>query len=343
MILIPRFQDVIFNAPRRGNKVGGVMQLTKGKNLGYMDANSGVWVPGKDIITGQTDPFKNIITNTGLDALASNPLTELIDHCHCGTGTNTEAAGDSTLQTHVAYTATVQSSSEGVQSSAPYYAYRNQTLRFGEGVAEGVIAEVGFGPSSSNANLFSRARVKDGGGSPTTITVLSNEWLDVSYQVRNYPDHINTDGTPNDGTGSIDISGTTYNYTVRPALVNSVTYQRPDFTAQYATATSVYGTVYGSDAALGAVTANPSATLSGNITSSNSGAANATYNTGTYNRDVTYTLGLTAGNLTGGIKAYLFLTGFGGYQILLDAAIPKDATKVLTLVANIAWTRATIA
>lgn len=338
MIHIPRFNDLVIEPPRRSVGVAGVISLTKGKNLGYMDANTGVWVPGREVVTGKVDPFCNIITNTGLDALAGYTADDASSYCHVGTGTATEAATDTALGTHVAYEATAYSKSDSAKSSAPYYGYLNRAWRFGEGEAEGNIAEIGFNNSASNANMFSRARVKDGGGSPTTITVLSDEYLDVSYQLRLYPDHINSDGSTNDGTGSIDISGTSYSYTIRPAYVNNNTYYDAELMRAYVSLVKPW-ILYSSDAALGAVTSTLSASQTDSI---GAGYFNNTYSAGTYTRGVGVTVGLGEGNLSGGVAGILAFTYMGAYQMLLASAIPKDNTKILTLNLDLSWTRATI-
>lgn len=337
MIHIPKFEDIILNAPTRGFGVAGLIHLRKGKNLGYMDANTGLWIPGREVVTQDLEPFTNIITNTGLDDLADTSVSGSTQYAHVGTGTNTEGATDTALQTHVASVAS-PTRTNSVKASAPYYGYLDSSWRFGEGAAEGNIAEIGFGPGASNTGLFSRARVKDGGGSPTTITVLSDEFLDVSYQFRLYPDHINSDGSANDGSGSIDISGTSYAYTIRPSEVNSASSWNAQNTRAEAAAELPW-VVYGSDAALGAVTSSISATLSSSV---NSGYFNSSYTGGTYSRNVGLTLALGSGNLAGGIAGFQMKSFMGAYQVLFASAIPKDATKILTMNMNLAWSRATI-
>lgn len=53
------------------------------------------------------------------------------------------------------------------------------------GVAAGNLSEVGMG--WGNSNLWNRALIKDINGNPTTITILSDEYLDVVSEIRIYP------------------------------------------------------------------------------------------------------------------------------------------------------------
>ena len=85
---------------------------------------------------------------------------------------------------------------------SPYYRWAKVTWRFGQGVAAGNISEVGLG--WGNSNLWNRALIKDANGNPTTITVLSDEYLDVVSEIRDYPT-LSSSGSFNllDKTGAI--------------------------------------------------------------------------------------------------------------------------------------------
>lgn len=135
-------------------------------------------------ITRETDWFQNIVLDTGLAQMSSGVW---IDRCCVGTGNSTPVATQTQLDTFKASTTTIQGTVEsGVQlTTLPYYDWLRVTYRFGEGVAAGNISEVGMG--WANANLWNRALIKDNNGNPTTITVLSDEYLDVITEIRVYP------------------------------------------------------------------------------------------------------------------------------------------------------------
>jgi hypothetical protein len=324
---IMQHRSCLIELPLR-SRVGGRYKLQKGKNLGYIDANSGLWMPGKDVITGEVPWFNNLILNQGLDLMATN--NNYLTWCHVGTGTTAEVVGNTALQTFLAATQATQSGSATAQGSAPYYGSRTTVKRFDEGDAEGNVSEVGFGIQSTTGNLFTRALVKDGGGSPTIISVQSDEWLDVSYELRLYPDHLTVSETTVDG----------YALDILASQVTNVTYWGGPIGEDvgFSSLVAQRGWCHPSTAVLGAVTGIP--TGSG-LDFFDTGSVGG-YSGGSYNRNITYNVGLSDGNVSGGIGAMQFFSTLGAYQILFDPVIAKDSSKVLDIVLNYAWTRATI-
>lgn len=158
--------------------------------------------------------FDNIITNGGLDRMAQNG--DWMTWCQVGSGSSTPSALNTALDARIGAVNTLQATTSGSQAVEPYYTFRTRTYRFAPGLATGNISEVGVGWASAGG-LFSRALILDGGGQPTTITVLADETLDVTYQFRFYP-------KTTDGTGTVTItgnSGATYTYIARAGNVAS--------------------------------------------------------------------------------------------------------------------------
>lgn len=79
------------------------------------------------------------------------------------------------------------------------------SFRSGEGTVAGTWSEMGI--VDHNGLLITRALIKDETGTPTTITVLNNEYLEVSYTLRIIK-YMPVQ------TGSLNVGGVTYNYTV---------------------------------------------------------------------------------------------------------------------------------
>ena len=134
---------------------------------------------------GQTrvvaDWFCNLILDAGLNRLGTGGI---IDRISVGSGNSTPTAGQTALDTLVATTTTaVGGGVNSYDSVGNTYAFSRSTYRFATGVATGNLTEVGAGWSGG---LFSRALIKDGGGVPTTVTILSDETLDVIYELRVY-------------------------------------------------------------------------------------------------------------------------------------------------------------
>ena len=337
MILIPKYEDRTIHTTSNVS-MGGRYKMTKGINDGYYDADLGLYLKGNDIITGGVDWFDNIITNYGLNAINNATVQTLADNCHVGEGTTPAVVGDTSLETWVAGTVGQGAgATKAAFGPTPYYNNYIQTKRFGEGVAEGNISEVGMNNNyQSNTNMYSRALVSDGAGGTTTVPVLSTEWLDIVYEHRIYHDL-----TTADATGSVLFSGVSYDYIMRCAWSGSYQsyWDASDCRAILIRASGLYGLRGGgTGTTLGAVTAG----ISNNGYDGCDTIGGGTYSAGTYTRDSYMTYGLNDGNFTGGLKAYDFFSGQGSHQIIWDPILPKNTSSVMTINHRIAWARATI-
>lgn len=280
-----------------------------------------------DMITGRrrvlADWFPNLITDNGLELIGS--AGGYYSNICVGSGNTAPSNSDTSLATFVAATSTAQTTSSGNAGSAPWFGQFTFTYRFAAGVATGNLAEVGLGSPSNGTNLFSRALILDGGGSPTTITVLSSEALDVTYQLRNY-------APVSDATGSVVISGTTYAWTARASNATAGTWQ--PLTAEQGGISAVQCF----NGAIGAVTSQPAGS------SDNGSASSIAYSAGSHQRDANCFFALNQGNLAGGLTAFRTSFGlisgrFGEAQIGFSPAIPKDASHTLNMVFRCAWGR----
>jgi len=318
---------------RLGAGIGGRIRIRKFK-----------MIENREVETHDSGWFHNIITNTGLDTVADSQFNAATQYCHVGTGTNTEAATDTALQTHTASTNNLNGSVGGAfnTSTPPYYLSMTKTFRFNPNFGSGnvTLAEVGFGPNAANSSMFSRARIKDGGGSPTTISVLSDEYLDVSYELRLYPDHVTDLGAADAGTGSIDIGGTTYNYSILPDFSTPAKWGS-NASAIRATGDDS-GIVYEDATSIGTISQAIQGATDSEGWETGLSVSDSTYSAGTYSRTITWSFGLGDGNFTNGINAYRLQTNMGLYKVLLDASIPKTSSKTMTLALTLAWTRKTI-
>lgn len=162
-------------------------------------------------ITQKLGPFHNLVVDNGLDGLANYSLEEMTRRCHVGTGNTAPTISDTGLDSSLTSTTSVYtawdfggSASVGVIA----YAYGTRTFSFSIGSVTGNLAEVGLsynnGPSYT---FFNRQLFLDDLGNPTTITVLADEGLRVTAEVRVYSDLTYNDGTDAD-TFTFDDDGT---------------------------------------------------------------------------------------------------------------------------------------
>lgn len=164
-------------------------------------------------IVQQTDWFDNLILDQGLNYLglySNGTLSSAspFEYAHVGTGTSAASASQTQLDSYVAGVAYLSSSTSSSNSGAPLYARTVvQNYAFAQGAVVGNISEVGIGRTLVTGNLSSRARVVDGGGNPTTISITAIDQLTVSYALtitRNLAQ----------SSGSVVLDGVTYPYTM---------------------------------------------------------------------------------------------------------------------------------
>lgn len=287
-------------------------------------------------------PFKNLITNWGMDRIGPGTLNS--SYIYLGTGTATPTVGDLQLANYAARTDLHAHTPEVIERDETATLFWTQTSlnkRFNPGKAVGTFTEIGFGDNGSvpptpspTYRLMSRALIVDGSGSPVAITVLADEYLDVTYTVRMYPPLA-------DSTQTVTISGVSYTFNSRGlnfpnsvSVVASAVDNRLGFAGQRSPEGSpvVYsGTAAGTPPALAPITA--SSML-------NSGAQNGS---GTYSAKsssghtvtVPFSFGLGAGNLPYGIRglATPASSQFLNFQTqaTITPAIPKNNTKVFSM------------
>lgn len=263
---------------------------------------------------------KNLILDSGLNALGT---TIIVSACKVGTGVAPVIVSQTDLSTPLAITSTQQSSNTGRNSSPHYYTWGRRTFRFSQGAATGNLTEVGV-TYGGTTNLFSRALIVDSEGNPTTLTILSDEWLDVTYELRVYQDL-------SDKTFNINLLGTDHVVTARPANVTTEPSGASNFFDHFLSGSnSIHynGTI-------GGITGSPSGTSSttvGSISFSN-------YIQNSLQRSIIHGVGLDQANLSGGIQSTLIYTNKCHWQIGYSPAIAKDNFKTLTLTYTLAWGR----
>lgn len=269
--------------------------------------------------------FPNIITDVGLNQIGT--LSTYMSVCRVGTGSATPTALDTGLGAQVASTSSIQSSINAAQGSEPYYGSLTRTWRFAAGVATGNLTEIGVG-FDAGGNIFSRALILDGSGNPTTITVLADEFLDATYQLRLKPPLV-------DVNSSINISGTDYDTITRAARVtNSTSWGSPSTGG--GSNTFNFEMYTGNIAAITTLpTGQHYFTVAGSLA----------YGDGNLYRDFQVTVSLDNGNHVSGTRTIGYKLGQGGamghMQTQFDPVIMKNDTQVLTMTMRHTWARGT--
>lgn len=269
----------------------------------------------------ETHWMDNLILNQGLNRKGTNSVSGV---CEVGTSSTPPNIAQTGLISKVAHTSTIVASSGSAQGSAPYFGRATQTYRFAAGVATGTLAEVGVGWDITN-DLWCRALIVDMAGNPTTITVLADEVLDVTYELRLYPDLV-------DKVFIANIGGIDRDCILRASEVTEGTVWGVSIFGAAGFTSFVGNKVF--NGALGGITVNPSGT-SDFISSFNQ----IPYVNNSLELKIVYVWDLNAGNLVGGITAALFETTIGAYKISFSPAIAKTNADKLTLQMLFTWGR----
>ena len=334
MILLPKKPQIITHRP----KLRGWYRLRVRREDGSVRLDTG-WFP-------------NLITNAGLDQLgyySTNITSYNIPYIAWAffvcTGNTAPDYTDTVMTSLVsgAYSQYGFLGSGVVASSAtPPTITWSGTASFPAGSATGTLAEVGNGyyitlPSSNPGTdgtyqLFSHALIVDGSGNPTTITVLSNEQLDVSYQLQEVIDTTIQ-------TGSLTIGGTTYSLQWLPYV--GVGFNAPMSVTWTGIGSANSGNGAGIAVYTGPIGANINTPPSG--TGSRGGSVTmsyATYTSGNYYADGTWSATIDDWNVTDGIGAMIIRSsGIHSYQIGFTPSIPKTNFYSMTFTNRFAWAR----
>ena len=299
----------------------------------------------------EVGPFDNLITNQGLNQVGTAVFGDSI---FVGTGTATPSVSDTQLGAYLNCTYTfapsVSWNATILRGGSPaYWVQGAGTWRFEAGAATGTLTEVGFGwftgspYTGPNHRVSSRALIVDSGGSPISITVLPDEYLDVTYSLRYYP-YVGPAVVQ-----TVVISGVSYTFTTRALGVNSSNTCSVNATApmSWVGYTDVNtGTAAGTPPALAAITAT-------SMLNRGSGASLSTvkntYVDSSLVVSAVFSAGLTEANTTYGIRGMITRTTNPAYpsysfinstfQSTISPAIPKDNTKILQFGASVSWSR----
>ena len=282
---------------------------------------------------------KNLILDQGLDFFGGGNGTDMMAYCVIGSGNSQPVYTQNKLDTAI----------KGVDGGVDSYKYDYDAARDGNlykankvckysftGLNNVNISEVGLASEFSSTTdyyLCTRALIKDAQGVPATITVLSDEVLEIYYKLWQVFDTTDKDGTINllDGVGG----SVAYNYKLRLCVVGSRGYQAGglltgDSTDLYALSSICTGDLEDiKDIPSGLIFGSYYPTLS-------------TYNRGSYRRTILCVFTHEGG--VGNIRTYVLGTTMGAYQIRFgsvanDSPIVKTDTQTLTIPVEVSWGR----
>lgn len=258
--------------------------------------------------------FNNLILNNGLNLLFSEiwALQPFIN-CSIGVGTSEPAVTDTSLTNHKF---TVSYNSQGSEGNVSgIYRWTTFTYRFNPNVA-GTYTEIGIGKASNN--LFSKSLIKDSNGNPIAITLLSDEYLDVTYELRFY---INTTEST---ITNFNLGKSVHTLNTKAAYINSTEWLN--------TTASNISSLSGGNFLLFSGPVNASNTGGPSGSNSYSSITNFSYVSNSFERSYRAVFGLNSAANNWPIKSALLNCGcFGLFQTEFIPDIIKTSSETLTL------------
>lgn len=274
----------------------------------------------------------NAFNQVAMESNASNQHFEAISRtCRFGTGTTPPNASQTDLAARTgSYVTRFTTSSTSVNSgTAPWYNSVTREWTFNPGTVYGNLTEIGFFYGASGP-MFSRALILDEEGNPTTLTLLEDEYLYVTYEIRSYV------GELTDQSAEVNIGGVDYNVNVRKVGVSSATgvwspNEKPWI--------SVMRRLGNSPSQM----SNTDTDISGTGVNG-PGGTDQPYSPNSLVRATKFSWGPTQGNVAGGINQMYVSVGsspaYGaGFSLFFDKHIPKTSDYSMSLTFETAWGR----
>lgn len=125
----------------------------------------------------------NLILDSGITRLLGTD-GDVLTHVSVGSGTTAPAVGQTNLIARIKTTNRNRNVTNGYNQEQGY-GWTKVEVQFNQGEAAGNIGELGIGWNTAGS-LFSRALVLDTQNNPTVITVLADEYLIVTYELRRW-------------------------------------------------------------------------------------------------------------------------------------------------------------
>ena len=284
------------------------------------------------VIRSSEGVFHNLLVDQGLDMMNGVSLTNLVAQAQMGTGATAPNVADVGL---VAPVATAMRPAVLVVAATyvagpPDYWYKRYTYNFTELFANGNLTEIGI--FHNGGTMAIRQLLKDGTGTPTTITKTVTDQLLITFEIRCYPPTV-------DVASVVNISGVNYDVVTRAA--NVTTGGAWGETLSSPLLNSGMGCLSYETDVLGARTSHPAGT---NVNTTDH--TQTAYVGGTYFLETKEIHDVATANFATGIGSMLYFFGQAAlfdnvplFQSNFTPKIPKVNTKKLTIFVRRNWAR----
>jgi hypothetical protein len=283
-------------------------------------------------VTQDTGWYENTLLTSGRNIMAD---FDFMTHCQVGTDNTAPNVNDTSLQSYHTGTGTIVSALTGQAATPPYYGWKRKVWRFPIGSVAAILKEVGVGWADGSVDpstLISRALILDPIlQTPTTVTPLADEFLEVTYELRYYVPTVDVSGPV------VTLAGVAYNTLTRAADATGSQWSGGIGNRIEPTQNNTKWKAWTGD--IGTVLTGPSGT---GYNCDNSGQYSSGYNANSYELEVNCSVASTAWNAAGGIRSISWETSAGAYQtrfgsVVGDNTIPKSASYSMLMKFWVAW------
>lgn len=271
-----------------------------------------------------THEQKNVLTDQFIIGMAQ--ATNIgISYCYLSTSTATPLASATAMPSVVA-TDGINSSAYGTSGSGEdWYTDIYTVHAFAQNAYTGTVTAVGCGSSADGATqLASWLRIVDGGGVPSSLTLITGDQLTVTYVLRAKRPKVMT-------TGTITLAGVNYDWICWPVMISSVSgFKWQQWPGDW------FDCVAGGASSFSSMsTPNILATISGTEIATNTWASFTRYAGQPYfDKHVNYNISESNGNIVAVNAGCLYDSG-GATRVNImcsfTPAIPKNNTQTLAL------------
>ena len=278
-------------------------------------------------------PIKNLITDTGMNALGSGFG---IDYLQLGTGTTPPNFTDASLGNYGGAIhsggGSVSTIAPVVSGSSPYYIQSGRRYTSAVGGATGNWTELGVSNQLASGGLRSKALIVDNVGNPTVFTVQSDEQAQIDFFMRLYMPET-------DSPATVTISGTSYDTITRAiGVTQAAQYGGVGWWVDLLNATLAMGSSRSSTMAytgdLGAITAT---SLTGPLPNSIPAVTTASYTAGSHLSEASFALG--SGKGVGNIRTLHLNGNSTSFQVRLNPVLNKLTNWLFIHNQRISWAR----
>lgn len=313
MIILPkRFIDVEHNLPK--GRIQGIFTIRKIKRGAVIEERT----------------FTNLITDYGLNKLGNTQVSQVYGAIQVGTGTATPAPSDTSLASFLA------GQSIGTRtfaaSGAPDYASSNiMVALFALGAVVGNVTEVAITQAATGSGTaFARALIVDGGGTPVAITVLADEQLEVTYELKHYP-------PLTDALATVSVGPNSHDTTTRALSANTSAWMFPNPSG----VNQAYlneGNTNNARWYDGGLSATTATVPLGSVVKTISGLGTAAYSNGSYARDLSASSNPANGAVSNA-QTIVVRSNCSSFQVRYNPPLAKTADQTLVTWMRFSWAR----